>query len=404
MTVTNTAIPVISGTPQQGHVLTTDDGSWTFSLDYLSYAYQWLRCDVAGANCVPIGGAASQSYLLTAYDVGHTVRSEVTATEHNYAPAGVLTWAPPTAGAGGVAVVNWTMTNANRMDNALLSGGGRDLVITSGEVLTGPVQQLNNWRHVIWIAGEINIPSGDNEALPFSCTGTVHLEGLDIKGDGVSDATMTRGGSSSAIVQIENCRLRSHFKGGSAEHADNFQTQGGTKLLSLRFDMCTLTTDYQGMFLRPPTVGAFVTGGDIRRTNYRGISGDPAQAWLFIADEDPDTGHPAGGVGPVATSDVWMDQSSSSSTWVMYPDEIFSDFKVGGNYTNRQGIFRLTDGISDYWRPSTTSDTVPGGGPASGQSCLPAGWTGIIRIGIPPGGDWCPAGTPGMSYVSPGYA
>lgn len=85
MTVTNTAIPVVSGTAQQGQTLSTSNGSWTYDLDFLTYTYRWLRCDAAGANCVAIGGATNLTYLLTAADVGSTIRSEVTATE-NAAP------------------------------------------------------------------------------------------------------------------------------------------------------------------------------------------------------------------------------------------------------------------------------------------------------------------------------
>jgi hypothetical protein len=87
MTVTNTVPPSISGTARQGHGLMTTDGTWTFDEDYLSYEYQWLRCDVAGANCVSIAGATNSNYLLTAADVGSTIRSEVTATEHVAPPA-----------------------------------------------------------------------------------------------------------------------------------------------------------------------------------------------------------------------------------------------------------------------------------------------------------------------------
>lgn len=82
MSVTNTVPPAISGTAQQGQTLSTTDGTWTFSLDYLTYSYQWLRCDAGGGSCVPISGAVNPDYVLTAADVGSTIRSEVTATEH----------------------------------------------------------------------------------------------------------------------------------------------------------------------------------------------------------------------------------------------------------------------------------------------------------------------------------
>jgi hypothetical protein len=74
----NTAPPTISGTPQQGQTLTAAPGSWSGTAP-LSYAYQWKRCDRAGAACGVISGATSIAYLLTSADVGSTIRISVTA-------------------------------------------------------------------------------------------------------------------------------------------------------------------------------------------------------------------------------------------------------------------------------------------------------------------------------------
>lgn len=83
MTVTNTSPPIRSGQAVVGQQMSTTNGTWTFDLNYLTYAYQWVRCDAAGANCVDISGATSATYLVTGADVGSTIRSEVTATEHS---------------------------------------------------------------------------------------------------------------------------------------------------------------------------------------------------------------------------------------------------------------------------------------------------------------------------------
>jgi hypothetical protein len=74
----NTGLPVVSGSAQQGQVLSTSNGSWSNSPS--SYAYKWEDCDSSGAGCVVIGGATGSSYTLAAGDVGHTVRSVVTAS------------------------------------------------------------------------------------------------------------------------------------------------------------------------------------------------------------------------------------------------------------------------------------------------------------------------------------
>jgi prepilin-type N-terminal cleavage/methylation domain-containing protein len=74
----NTAAPTVTGTPADGSTLTTNNGTWSRSPN--GYAYQWLRCDNAGTNCVAIAGANATTYAAVTADVGATLRSEVTAT------------------------------------------------------------------------------------------------------------------------------------------------------------------------------------------------------------------------------------------------------------------------------------------------------------------------------------
>ena len=73
----NFGAPSISGSPTEGQTLMETHGSWTNSPT--SFAYQWERCDGAGDNCQAISGARSQTYMLTAADVGSTIRVGETA-------------------------------------------------------------------------------------------------------------------------------------------------------------------------------------------------------------------------------------------------------------------------------------------------------------------------------------
>jgi hypothetical protein len=79
----NTALPVVSGTPTVGDLLSCSNGSWTGESESTlmvgwplttPFAYQWLRDGGA------IAGATSAAYLVQSTDVGHTLACEVAAS------------------------------------------------------------------------------------------------------------------------------------------------------------------------------------------------------------------------------------------------------------------------------------------------------------------------------------
>jgi hypothetical protein len=73
----NTELPTVSGTPAAGETLTATPGTW--SGKPTSFAYQWQRCDAAGATCTDISGATGQAYVIAEVDFGSTLRVAVTA-------------------------------------------------------------------------------------------------------------------------------------------------------------------------------------------------------------------------------------------------------------------------------------------------------------------------------------
>jgi hypothetical protein len=75
----NTALPAVSGSAQTGSTLTGSSGTWT-STETPSLAYQWKRCDSAGASCASVSGATGSSYTLASGDAGSTFRVVVTAS------------------------------------------------------------------------------------------------------------------------------------------------------------------------------------------------------------------------------------------------------------------------------------------------------------------------------------
>ena len=74
----NTALPTITGTTTVGQTLTARDGTWTNSPT--SFAYQWLRCNGGGNNCVKVANGTQKTYTLVGADAGRTMRVDVTAT------------------------------------------------------------------------------------------------------------------------------------------------------------------------------------------------------------------------------------------------------------------------------------------------------------------------------------
>ncbi len=83
----STSVPTITGSAQQGQLLTEHAGGW--SGEPSGYSYAWKRCLPTGTECKAISGATRQTYLLTAADVGHTIVAKETA-----------------AGAGGSTIAN----------------------------------------------------------------------------------------------------------------------------------------------------------------------------------------------------------------------------------------------------------------------------------------------------------
>lgn len=74
----NTGPPAITGTATVGQTLSASDGTWSNAPT--SFSYQWLRCNGGGNSCASIPGATGKTYVLTAADVGQTLRVRVTAT------------------------------------------------------------------------------------------------------------------------------------------------------------------------------------------------------------------------------------------------------------------------------------------------------------------------------------
>jgi alpha-tubulin suppressor-like RCC1 family protein len=97
----NTVLPAISGSAEEGQLLSVSNGTWS-GTPAASYIYVWERC-TASKHCTEITGVTGTSYRLMAADVGDTIRVEVTAVNAagsrnvTSAPTATVTYGPPVA-------------------------------------------------------------------------------------------------------------------------------------------------------------------------------------------------------------------------------------------------------------------------------------------------------------------
>jgi hypothetical protein len=408
MTVTNVTPPVISGTARQGLALQTSNGTWTYDLDYLTYLYQWMRCDAAGANCVDIAGATAASYTLTAADVGSRIRSEVTATEADFppAPAGTLTWEPP----GYPAYAGYqarTISNSS-YEHIVAENLNVDAVFDWTEVVDQRVV-IQGFRNVVIIGGELHyqtVRSSQHEMMRITrCGGTegggiVHIEGVKIHTPlnvGTDCIVLMSGrtlasGKNGAVLQLENCYLKNGWGSGqgASVHADNVQLWGMPSgapagyaggIGQVRMDRVTGYTVQQAIYFWNRD-GA-LENVDIRNSNFSGFGAQtgqvgPNKAWRVDLYNRPST---------ATYTNVWVNDTATAQL------SILKHF-----IPNDQGTY--------YGGPPDMTRACTLGTDASGQFVdwvSTADINGVVRWGIPPGGDFCPSSTAGVSYVSPGY-
>ena len=74
----NSSLPMLSGTPAQGQVLTASTGTWNPAGS--TYAYQWQHSEDGGITWSNVSGANSASYTNGVADEGTDLRATVTAT------------------------------------------------------------------------------------------------------------------------------------------------------------------------------------------------------------------------------------------------------------------------------------------------------------------------------------
>lgn len=95
----HTAAPTVTGNAAARGQLTGSTGSWT-GVGTIGYAYQWYRCNAAGAHCSSVHGATKTTYRLVRKDIGETIGFTVRATDSTGAAFAYSSLVGPIAAAG----------------------------------------------------------------------------------------------------------------------------------------------------------------------------------------------------------------------------------------------------------------------------------------------------------------
>lgn len=410
MSVTKVSNPVISGTAKVGQVLTTSDGVWTTTSDYLTYEYQWMRVNAAGQSPIDIAGATSKNYTVQTSDLGYRLKVRVTPKEHDNAPdpepppggatGTKLRWAPP-------ALSNPTTKTISNSSRAIGNGNDGDVKVVTADRLLGGVGEIKSWNDLVAIAGEMfSNEANEGHIIPRENTGVFHLEGWRIVLSNAADAITCRWRQ--PTLQIQNCYIEV-TTAGTSHHSDGFQTQEAI-INELRFDRCTIKTDYQGIFMSNEPQNA---GPERSRVSHQifsrvlflpGVRGAPATYWFKAFPPRPN----ADPIGPTEMYDVWM--PAANAGYKVYPQQSFASWAGG---TQKYGCFVTTkvhpsNGKTyGFVRFSKSSDTVPTGsfaGQAAGD-CQVGGDGGVWlynSLSEVPSYVGCDASV-GRGYVSPGY-
>jgi chitodextrinase len=321
-----------------------------------------LTYPISGLTC-----GTSSTFTVESRDAAGNVSTSrasltVATTACSPTPTGTgLQWAPPS-------LANPTtidVTNQNRefyLDNnkdyivklpstpltaegGLVLIGGHNVVIVGGEI-----------RNDSPISGGQGVDMAYGIAL-YRQTGTVHIEGVWIHGAGIGQTILiahTDQTSANSIIQVENSRLESLHPVGTV-HTDTIQSYGGPGQLRLYND--TLISNGVTLQTQPCDVGNGPTphNWDYRRLNLVHQTADAYALWKNCTPWSE------------YHQDLWLKvnpnhvAASSNSAW------------AGGN-------------CWACWNPG-------GSWPITGEA---------IHLGTPPGGDFVPASSVGIGYVSPG--
>ncbi len=290
-----------------------------------------------------------------------------------------LVWAPP-------ALTSPTTVYVKSGDPDVLKlSTSKDYIVKMPAYADTGTVEIDGGHNVELIGGQITVPSTANQSdngadntdsgiYIKGSTGTVHIEGMLISGQGYTMFDGIDINAPQATVQIENVRMTGVWGSYSSEHADVIQTWGGVK--ALRVDGLTAQGDYQGLSVDPTSLGS-VGQGQFQNVNMTAEPPPAALASRYIA----------GGVM------LWLTNGNSCKTTPMSFSNVYIDNETGRVPSGSTVWPTVNSSLSCSARQSGNAVTWPG---------LPS-ISGSVVLTAPPGGDFVPAGAAGVGYQTPGY-
>ncbi len=214
---------------------------------------------VAAASLVISGLYAVEAIGSTTRDEDDTAAVSQSSPSSEWESEQRLTWSPPKLDNPEVI----TITDGN-IDLRLESHQDYLLKIDGTVDIGSRSLNISGGHDVVLIGGTINAPYSTRSLYLKNQTGTLHVEGIHIKGEGLHEG-INLDQRSSGVVQLQSIKIDEVHGSQRGHHADLLLTWSEPK--TLRIDRLDGWTTYQSMMLTPAQFG----GGNYFRYDLRNI-------------------------------------------------------------------------------------------------------------------------------------
>jgi hypothetical protein len=318
--------------------------------------------------------------------------------------ADALTWSPPALSSP--TIIN--LPSSGDYDNGSSASSATDFELVPPATTDRGMVTFRGGRNVRLIGGRqvLNTSQFNDRAITIrDVANSVFIEGVHIDlaqespFDGISAGGTGRWATQTqwAHVYMQNILVTGLHGTVAGLHADGFQMDYGIR--NLRIDKWTSDTNYQHLFMQQygNANNPILNNGsiDIRRANFKLnaiAGGEPDREFLsslYFGQRSSELTSIDNANVSIILDDVWAEPEANPT----YSYGAQREVRPVGGAQAPTGLG--SDGISQYihW----------GGGSYEQLFRDASGGPAIVRLGIPPGGDFVTAADVGIGYVSPGY-